>query len=614
MNGPGFKAAIPGRGLLPTTGAIRGGTTAGGISGFGWPTVVRAVLVWLVLCVILFTATRTAIATMRFADPDDALRLLEVRDLLGGQNWFDVHQYRVAAPEGVPMHWSRLVDIPIAGLILLLRPLVGAAGAETVALVAVPLLTLLCALLLIARLAVRLFDQEVAGIACLVGAIASPVLFQFMPMRIDHHGWQIVLALAAFNGLTARDARRGGTVVGLALAAQLAISIEGLPVAALFLGVCALRGLRNPGERHAWLAHAATALALGSIALFLGTRGLLDPINHCDAISPVHLAVFVWGAIGANALRLAAPRPLVLQIGALAVIGAGALGLLLLVAPQCGTGAFAEMDPVVRKYWYSAVKEGLPVWNMPPLNAVTMIFTPLFGLLATAWYWRRASSAPERLLWLDLLLVLLGAYGVGLLVARASGTACVFAAVPVAALVRDGITALRTRGVSARIAGYAAAAVVLLPALPVFLWNAWSPAGHDKPDTAFHVTRCQYAQAARALDRLPPTDLFAPLDIGPNLLVYSRHRVIATGHHRGSAAMRDVIDAFIGTPEQAHAIVRRRHATMVVLCPDINEPQYYADAAPDGLAARLLKGKPPAWLQPIDPAPGSHLRFWRVVD
>jgi hypothetical protein len=301
----------------------------------------------------------------------------------------------------------------------------------------------------------------------------------------------------------------------------------------------------------------------------------------------------LWGAIGANALRLAAPRPLVLQIGALAVIGAGALGLLLLVAPQCGTGAFAEMDPVVRKYWYSAVKEGLPVWNMPPLNAVTMIFTPLFGLLATAWYWRRASSAPERLLWLDLLLVLLGAYGVGLLVARASGTACVFAAVPVAALVRDGITALRTRGVSARIAGYAAAAVVLLPALPVFLWNAWSPASHDKPDTAFHVTRCQYAQAARALDRLPPTDLFAPLDIGPNLLVYSHHRVIATGHHRGSAAMRDVIDAFIGTPEQAHAIVRRRHATMVVLCPDINEPQYYADAAPDGLAARLLKASRP---------------------
>ena len=153
VNGPGFNAAVPSRGLSPIAGAVRGGTAAGGASGFGWPTVVRAVLVWLVLCVILFTATRTAIATMRFADPDDALRLLEVRDLLGGQNWFDVHQYRVAAPEGVPMHWSRLVDIPVAGLILLLRPLLGAAGAETVALVAVPLLTLLCALLLIARLA-----------------------------------------------------------------------------------------------------------------------------------------------------------------------------------------------------------------------------------------------------------------------------------------------------------------------------------------------------------------------------------------------------------------------------------------------------------------------------
>jgi len=45
-----------------------------------------------------------------------------------GRSWFDVHQYRIAAPEGVPMHWSRLVDIPIVGMVLLLRPLLGAVG------------------------------------------------------------------------------------------------------------------------------------------------------------------------------------------------------------------------------------------------------------------------------------------------------------------------------------------------------------------------------------------------------------------------------------------------------------------------------------------------------
>ncbi|MFM9815921.1 hypothetical protein ACKI16_46540, partial [Streptomyces scabiei] len=85
------------------------------------------------------------------------------------------------------MHWSRLVDMPLAGSILLLRPLLGAALAETVTVVAIPLLTLLCALLLIGRLAAKFFDAETVGIACLVTGIASPLLFQMTPLRIDHH-------------------------------------------------------------------------------------------------------------------------------------------------------------------------------------------------------------------------------------------------------------------------------------------------------------------------------------------------------------------------------------------------------------------------------------------
>ena len=175
---------------------------------------------WLVLVVLLLITSSQQIATVRFNDPDDALRLMEVRDLLAGQSWFDLHQYRVAAPAGVPMHWSRLVDIPLAGMILILRPLLGAALAEMVTMVAVPLLTLLAALLLVGRLAAKFFDTETAGIACLVTATATPLVLQMTPMRIDHHGWQIVLALAALNGLAARDAVRGGLVVGMALAAS----------------------------------------------------------------------------------------------------------------------------------------------------------------------------------------------------------------------------------------------------------------------------------------------------------------------------------------------------------------------------------------------------------
>src|SRR5437763_9686188 len=48
---------------------------------------------------------------------DDAMRLVQIRDLLAGQNWFDLTQYRLNPPAGVPTHWSRLIDLPIALLI-----------------------------------------------------------------------------------------------------------------------------------------------------------------------------------------------------------------------------------------------------------------------------------------------------------------------------------------------------------------------------------------------------------------------------------------------------------------------------------------------------------------
>jgi hypothetical protein len=65
---------------------------------------------------------------------DDAMRLVEVRDLIGGQGWFDVFQYRMDPPSGTSMHWSRLIDAPLAGLILLLKPLLGRHVAEALTL------------------------------------------------------------------------------------------------------------------------------------------------------------------------------------------------------------------------------------------------------------------------------------------------------------------------------------------------------------------------------------------------------------------------------------------------------------------------------------------------
>ena len=70
--------------------------------------VVRATLAWLLMAVLLAIAGFSSVAERQFNEGDDIMRLLQVRDWLAGQSWFDVSQYRIDAPYGASMHWSRL--------------------------------------------------------------------------------------------------------------------------------------------------------------------------------------------------------------------------------------------------------------------------------------------------------------------------------------------------------------------------------------------------------------------------------------------------------------------------------------------------------------------------
>ena len=54
-------------------------------------------------------------------DPDDAMRLVELRSFLGGRGWFDLHEPRLAPPVGYDTHWSRLVDGGLAGPLSVFR-------------------------------------------------------------------------------------------------------------------------------------------------------------------------------------------------------------------------------------------------------------------------------------------------------------------------------------------------------------------------------------------------------------------------------------------------------------------------------------------------------------
>src|SRR5215216_5140597 len=87
----------------------------------------------LIAAALVARALATATSVPLILDTDDAMRLTMVHDLLAGQGWFDLIQHRLDTPYGASMHWSRLIDLPEAALLLLARPLFGTSADIAVA-------------------------------------------------------------------------------------------------------------------------------------------------------------------------------------------------------------------------------------------------------------------------------------------------------------------------------------------------------------------------------------------------------------------------------------------------------------------------------------------------
>ena len=130
------------------------------------------VLVWLGFCVWFIFSKWTEIRWFGLPDTDDNMRIMQVRGLLHGQGWYDLRQHRMNPPFGANIHWSRLVDLPIAGLILGLRPFLGGAGAERWAVAIAPMLPYLLLLVSLALTARRLLGAKAYPLALITVALA----------------------------------------------------------------------------------------------------------------------------------------------------------------------------------------------------------------------------------------------------------------------------------------------------------------------------------------------------------------------------------------------------------------------------------------------------------
>lgn len=570
--------------------------------------------IWALAAAILLWIARSHIAGLEMWDPDDYLRLQQVRDWLGGQSFFDVTQYRIDPPGGLPMHWSRIVDLPLAGLILLLKPLFGPILAERLTVSIVPLITLAGSLMAIALITARLSDRRAGLLAAMLAATAPLLLFHVLPLRIDHHGWQTMLGLFAIAACFDPRPARGGIIAGIATATWLAISLEALPMATALGLVLALRYLVW-GEKERFAAFAAS-IGLATAALFAAFHGRAAWGQlWCDAMSPGWFGPMIaTPLVAALSTRL---RSLPLRLAGLGIAALAGIALLATTAPACLAGPFAQLDPVVRLYWYDNVLEGLPVWKQAPNNAMILLGFPLVGFAGTAMAWRTAPTALAARNWLAMLALLLAAFAVSLLVQRAGGFAqgC---ALPGAGwlLARMLGDIDRWRRAPLRILA-AVAAILILSPIGAMAAGDLLLAALPRHEAAATASGPQASGSCFApctslapIARLPRGFVLTGLDLTPRLLVETPHSYAASGHHRGQAAMRGVITAFMSPPEVAHRLMRAKHMNYLLVYPEGNETGIYTKAAPDGLMAQLLKGKVPAWLEPV-PLGTTKLLMWK---
>ncbi|MFN3401927.1 MAG: hypothetical protein ACK4Z4_16425, partial [Ferrovibrio sp.] len=478
------------------------------------------------LCVVLAAGRSlsdwAALSSLQLPDTDDVMRLVQIRDWLGGQGFFDLTQYRLGGPGGTPMHWSRLGDIGPAAIMLAARPLLGAQGAELAALILWPSLLFLAFILLSASIAGQLGGTRAVGVGVVLAALAFPATALFAPGRIDHHAVQLVLFLIALRHSIGKASRRSGGMAGIAIATSLAVGVELVVPLAILCGFVCLRWVHD-GER--------TRLSGMSLGLLggLAVMAILAPANWiypaCDAFTRQAALSALIGAVAMAAMAHAPVMPS--QSGRMAAVGGIAiivLGLIALVAPACLAHPYAGVDPVVRAGWMSRVEEARGLMALSPVEWIGMAGLPLAALIAALFQATR-HRGPD---WALLTLLVIGSIALALVQARAIHVASALAPAVLAPLVA------RLR--------------VVRPALAPLGWLlsigiSYPLAARAMPSpNPVSAPGCDAEQAIRALAGHPAGLVLAPIDLGPRLLLDTRHAVLAAPYHRNNRGIRAWID------------------------------------------------------------------------
>lgn len=576
-----------------------------------WKTIL--LLAWLATSIVLIIYRWKAIQWFALGDTDDNMRIMQVRALLQGQDWYDLRQHRLNPPLGANIHWSHLVDLPIASIILLVKPFLGGALAEKIAVTLAPLIPLGVAMTGLGLTARRLIAPGAYLLAAGILVCFVTTMTMFMPLRIDHHGWQLALLTVVLAGLVDERAVRGGLTIGVATALSMVIGLETLPWLAIAAAGVALRWViaerQSPRMR-------GYALALGGgVALgFLLFASHDNWVARCDALTPVWLSVMM---LASSLLFLISGLDIesrVQRVGILFGAGAIIVAFFVLAWPAC-LGRPEQISPELERLWFNNISEAKPIYtrNWPTILSSSVL---LVGLCGSFWAWWQHRSQERGAAWATIAMLSLGS---GLMVfwqARSAPTALIFSVPGAAALGWAILPRMRAHpSVLIRTFG-TVAAFLFVSGLGVQLIAGKLPSRDDTSAGMKRVNRanasCPTLVSMRPIAALPKATILTFVDLGPRLITITHHDAIAGPYHRNGSAILDIQKAFRGSTEDARNVARQHGATLLLICPNMSESTIYKAQNPKGFYMQLVNGPVPDWLEPVTLPERSPFKLWRI--
>ena len=559
-----------------------------------------------------------------FMGTDPYTRMVRVRQWTEGGGWFDSTMPRSNAPYGETLHWTRPMDVLIAGGAKAAGLFAGQADAlEKAGLFISPALGILSfgALLWGASL---LMEVDRLPLVLIVYFSQFFTLQYFKIGRPDHHSLILLLFLlflgAAWRLLEASDSGRWGFWAALFAGLAFWVSVESLLMPVLLALVLTLEWIAGRDDAMKRLGAFAFPLLFltGLFLLVERPLGGLGVVSY-DKISAPYLAPLALLALFAflgdclRSDRAGARIAYLLSFGAAGLWGLHSLFPLMLKGP------FSQVNPAIVGPWLSRVSE---VQSIPSLgwdSALYIMGLPFAGLAALVWafFKRRLThlSAWELILAGLIVYIPLGLYQV-----RWSAYAQILSVLPVTLLLFGAIRRVERLG-TAKWRPLLRTVTVLVVCLGFFFAVIFFPGGESGGKESASEKGASLRAVCQWLNQQDYEEgaiLLAHVDDGPQILYRTELRVIATPYHRNDAGILYYFDLMKETDmETIQDKLRERSVSLILQrvpvekeqaseapendgteAPEPAEAEPEQESPPD-FKSRLKSGAVPAWLVPV---------------